>query len=239
MNANCPVSIAGFTEPVMEYSSSDTSGGNCSVTGGHVFRGRPSGSLSGKYLFGDLCSGRIWRGSQSGGTWSFALLQDTSFNPTSFGEDERGGIYFTDLPLFGSSRSPSLQRIAPHTFSDVPPSLGIWPFVEAIVEAGVTGGCSDTTFCPGNLVTRAQMAVFLLTAKHGAGFTPPPATGTVFADVPAGSFAAAWIEAIAAEGITGGCGGGNFCPGTTVTRDQMSVFLSTTFSLPVPDVGCS
>ena len=34
----------------------------------------------------------------------------------------------------------------------------------------------------------------------------------VFADVPAGSFAAAWIEALAAAGITSGCGGGNFCP---------------------------
>jgi hypothetical protein len=69
------------------------------------------------------------------------------------------------------------------------------------------------------------MAVFLLRAEHGAGWAPPPATGTVFGDVPAGSFAAAWIEALAGEGITGGCGGGNYCPGNPVRRDQMAVFL--------------
>ncbi|HEX2224947.1 MAG TPA: PQQ-dependent sugar dehydrogenase [Thermoanaerobaculia bacterium] len=209
---------AGLTDPVMEYSSGSGSG-NCSVTGGYVFRGQPAGSFSGRYFFADLCSGRIWSGRQTGGTWSYRLEEDTSFSVTSFGEDEQGRLYFTDF------NQSSLRRIAPHTFSDVPPSLGIWPFVEAIVAAGITGGCSDTTFCPDTLVTRAQIAVFLLTAKHGAGFTPPPATGTVFNDVPANSFAAAWIEQLAAEFITGGCGGGNFCPNGSVTREQMAVFL--------------
>lgn len=189
------------------------------MTGGYVYRGGVASFLTGRYFFSDLCSGRIWHGAESGGTWSFELLADTSFSITSFGEDERGGLYFTDFA------QNSLRRIAPHTFSDVTPGLAIWPFVEAIVAAGITGGCSDTTFCPDNLVTRAQMAVFLLTARHGPGYTPPPATGTVFNDVSAGSFAAAWIEQLAAEGITGGCGGGNFCPNGSVTREQMAVFL--------------
>ena len=69
------------------------------------------------------------------------------------------------------------------------------------------------------------MAVFLLRAEHGPAYAPPPATGTVFGDVPSGAFAAAWIEALAAEGITGGCGGGNYCPTSPVRRDQMAVFL--------------
>ena len=58
------------------------------------------------------------------------------------------------------------------------------------------------------------MAVFLLKAEHGSGYAPPPCTG-VFADVaclPAPAFAADWIEQLAAEGITGGCGAGSFCP---------------------------
>ena len=42
---------------------------------------------------------------------------------------------------------------------------------------------------------------------------------------PAPSNFAPWIEAMAAEGITGGCGGGNFCPANPVRRDQMAVFL--------------
>ncbi len=69
------------------------------------------------------------------------------------------------------------------------------------------------------------MAVFLLKAKLGEYYTPPPPTGAVFTDVPVGAFAAAWIEDLAARGITGGCGGNDYCPGATVTRRQMAAFL--------------
>ena len=74
------------------------------------------------------------------------------------------------------------------------------------------------------------MAVFLLRAKYGSGYSPPAATG-VFADVPLNYWAVHWIEQLAAEGITAGCGGGNYCPETQVTRDQMAVFLVRTFGL--------
>ncbi|MBI3172072.1 MAG: hypothetical protein HYZ25_15405 [Chloroflexi bacterium] len=50
--------------------------------------------------------------------------------------------------------------------------------------------------------------------------------------MPANYWAAAWIEQLAAEGITGGCGGGNYCPTIPVSRDQMAVFLVRAFSLP-------
>ena len=57
-------------------------------------------------------------------------------------------------------------------------------------------------------------------------------TAPIFTDVPVGSFAADWIEQLAIEGITSGCGGGNYCPDSDVTRDQMAVFLVRAFSLP-------
>ena len=69
------------------------------------------------------------------------------------------------------------------------------------------------------------MAIFLLRAKYGSDYEPPPATGTVFGDVPQGSFAAAWIEELAGLGITSGCGNGNYCPNAIVSRAQMAVFL--------------
>jgi hypothetical protein len=77
------------------------------------------------------------------------------------------------------------------------------------------------------------MAVFLLKAKHGPTYTPP-ATGkkTGFSDVPATHWAAAWIKQLTAEGITGGCGTGTYCPESAVTRAQMAVFLVKTFNLP-------
>ena len=61
-------------------------------------------------------------------------------------------------------------------------------------------------------VTRAQMAVFLLKAEHGSSFVPPSCTG-LFADVACpGGFAVDWIEQLALEGITGGCGGTQLLP---------------------------
>ena len=68
------------------------------------------------------------------------------------------------------------------------------------------------------------MAVFLLRAKYGSAYSPPPATG-IFNDVPLGHWAFHWIEQLAAEGITAGCGNNNYCPNAEVTRDQMAVFL--------------
>jgi hypothetical protein len=111
------------------------------------------------------------------------------------------------------------------TFLDVPPSHIFFDYVETLAANGVTSGCGGNYYCPDAAVTRAQMAVFLLKSKYGSAHVPPAATGAVFTDVPAGSFAAAWIEELASLGVTSGCGGGAYCPNATVTREQMSVFL--------------
>ena len=97
-------------------------------------------------------------------------------------------------------------------------------------------------FCPNQVVTRAQMAVFLLKAKHGSAYKPPAASGTVFGDVQISTWGAAWIEQLYADGITGGCGGGNYCPNQVVTRAQMAVFLlrakhGSTYTPPAASVG--
>ena len=77
------------------------------------------------------------------------------------------------------------------------------------------------------------MAVFLLKAEHGSAYTPPACTGA-FGDVACPSLFADWIEQLAAEGVTAGCGGGNYCPDSPVNRAQMAVFLTKTFDLPIP-----
>ena len=109
-------------------------------------------------------------------------------------------------------------------FLDVPGSHLFHDFIEAIFRSGITAGCGGGAYCPNAPVTRAQMAVFLLKAEHGSAHTPPACQGT-FADVPCPSLFADWIEELAAEGITAGCGGGNYCPTSPVRRDQMAVFL--------------
>jgi hypothetical protein len=127
------------------------------------------------------------------------------------------------------------------SFPDVASSSLFYPFVENLFHNGVTGGCAGGGYCPTNNVTRAQMAVFLLKARWGAGFLPAPATGTAFPDVPASNPFARWIEELAREGITGGCGGGLYCPDSPVTRQQMAVFLLKTLEgasyVPDPCAG--
>ena len=60
--------------------------------------------------------------------------------------------------------------------------------------------------------------------------SPAPATPT-FNDVPPSDPAFQFIEALAASGITAGCGGGNYCPDNPLTRRQMAVFLSKSLGL--------
>ncbi|MBI5962418.1 MAG: M4 family metallopeptidase [Chloroflexi bacterium] len=117
-------------------------------------------------------------------------------------------------------------------FTDVSAGSFAAAWIERLAAEGITGGCGGTNYCPNQVVTRAQMAIFLLRAKHGAAYVPPPATGTLFTDVSAASFGAAWIEQLVAEGITTGCGGTNYCPSSPVNRDSMAVFLVRTFNLP-------
>lgn len=118
------------------------------------------------------------------------------------------------------------------TFGD---TLGHWAedWIEALKNDGITAGCGDGNYCPEDPVSRAQMAVFLLKAKHGASYIPPDVGSDAgFDDVPIDHWTAAWIKQLAAESITSGCGGGNYCPESPVTRAQMAVFLVKTFNLP-------
>jgi hypothetical protein len=63
--------------------------------------------------------------------------------------------------------------------------------------------------------------------------SPAPAMPT-FNDVPDTDFGYQYIEALSASGITGGCGGGNFCPDNPVTRRQMAIFLTKALGLNWP-----
>jgi len=135
---------------------------------------------------------------------------------------------FLERGMNGSGFSP--PAATGNVFLDIAAGDFAAAFIEQFFLDGITSGCGGNNYCPNDAVTRAQMAVFLLRAKHGAGYAPPPANG-IFTDAPLGSFAVAWIEQLAAEGITAGCGGGNYCPDNPVTRAQMAVFLVRTFGL--------
>ncbi len=130
---------------------------------------------------------------------------------------------------YGSAYTPPAATGA--VFLDVPRNHWAAAWIEQTYREGWTSGCGGNNYCPSTVVTREQMAVFLLIAKHGVGYKPPAATG-IFSDVPKTYWAAAWIEQLYREGVTGGCGGDKFCPTALITRAQMAVFLVKAFNLP-------
>lgn len=121
-------------------------------------------------------------------------------------------------------------------FGDVPTNYWAAAWIKQLSAEGITSGCGSGNYCPANAVTRAEMAIFLLRSKYGRNYTPPAVgSDTGFTDVPTTHWAAAWIKALAAEGITSGCAADLYCPDSRVSRDQMAVFLSRTFNItPVP-----
>jgi hypothetical protein len=110
-------------------------------------------------------------------------------------------------------------------FADVPASHPFCGFIERLAEDGITGGCGGGNFCPDIPVTRGEMAV-LIEAAVG---NPANACGGRFGDVDPLSPFCGFIERLADDGITGGCGGGNYCPNDPVTRAQMAVFMASAF----------
>lgn len=125
----------------------------------------------------------------------------------------------------GGCLSPPGRRNVQVHFLDVPPSHQFHTFVNTLARNQVTGGCGGGNYCPSSSVTREQMAVFLLASREGPAYAPPACTSPVFSDVPCNSPFAAWVNELAARGVTSGCGGGNYCPAAAVTREQMAPFL--------------
>ena len=73
--------------------------------------------------------------------------------------------------------------------------------------------------------TREEMTLSL---AQGLNLPQPPACvpgAEMFNDVPASNPFCRYIEELARLGIAGGCGGGNYCPGDPVTRQQMAAFV--------------
>jgi S-layer family protein len=84
-----------------------------------------------------------------------------------------------------------------------------------------SGAANTTRFKAVRVIYRLQLS-------------PAPATAT-FTDVPTTHFAFRFVEALAASGITGGCGAGTYCPDAPLTRAQMAIFLATALGLHFPN----
>ena len=90
--ANCPP-MGELAFPFAEYSSGSGSG-NCSITGGYVYRGSQYTDIAGLYFFADYCSGLIGTVDASGNLVDYGNF---SGNWVSFGEDINKELYIVDI----------------------------------------------------------------------------------------------------------------------------------------------
>ncbi|HJQ95348.1 MAG TPA: S-layer homology domain-containing protein [Acidimicrobiia bacterium] len=135
----------------------------------------------------------------------------------------RGGVTRAEMASF-LVRAMELTPQTTGPFTDITNSIHA-PNINALAAAGITAGCSANAYCPDQVVSREQMATFLTRALE---LIP---TQHNFADVGTGAHAQD-IGAIAAAGITTGCGPGLYCPFDWVTREQMATFLVRGFEIP-------
>lgn len=108
-------------------------------------------------------------------------------------------------------------------FTDVYETAYYADAVEWAVAQGVTGGTSETTFSPGDTVTRAQAMTFLWRA---AGSPQPDSTVSPFVDVSPEAYYYVPVLWASENGITGGVSENQFGPEQALTYDQILTFIS-------------
>jgi hypothetical protein len=133
--------------------------------------------------------------------------------------------------------------VASHLFADNwTPGLWAEKWAEGMFNAGLSSGCTTSgplKFCPWNQVPREQVVIFGLRLKYGNDYNPPPAEGTLFADMTdPGYYATKWAEQAYIDGLIPSCGmsGGkpNFCPQELVTRGLGAYIIVRARDLSMP-----
>ncbi|HTQ78501.1 MAG TPA: PQQ-dependent sugar dehydrogenase [Thermoanaerobaculia bacterium] len=134
-----PCGSPAYTRPVLDYGHQE---GECAVIGGYVYRGSAVPGLAGAYVFGDLCTGRLWSLARVGGQWQARDVPGQVPSLNTFGEDNRGEIYLAtgDGKLF--------RLVAGSGGGPTPDSPGLFDPATATfhLKADDTQGTSATTF---------------------------------------------------------------------------------------------
>jgi len=83
-----------YVAPAFEYNHDEK---RCSISGGYVYRGTRSPGLVGKYFYGDYCNGQLFYAQNVGGAWKQTMALNTPYSISTFGQDGKGELYFTDF----------------------------------------------------------------------------------------------------------------------------------------------
>jgi glucose/arabinose dehydrogenase len=134
-----PCDMTGLTLPVVEYGHG---AGDCSVTGGYVYRAPTFPRMQGLYLYGDFCSGRIWGLRRENNAWTNTQLLDTSISISAFGEDEPGNVY---VASYGTGQIFQLVDNGPALPPSPTPSPATVHFQATSYNAGEEAGYNFPT----------------------------------------------------------------------------------------------
>ena len=81
---------SALTSPIFEYAHTN---GNCSITGGKMYRGTYYSYMYGAYFYCDYCTGKLSAVKYDGTNWQNRQFLATNMNVFTFGSDEDGEIY--------------------------------------------------------------------------------------------------------------------------------------------------
>ena len=109
-----------------------------------------------------------------------------------------------DAFLVGQGRRAAFEDVRDHWAQDA---------IGAVISAGLMSGCSDTSFCPEDQLTRAQAASVIARAAQVSGVDR-----SVFRDIPSDHWAASAVASLYAQGDIGGCSTTEFCPDAPMRR---------------------
>lgn len=192
--------VQDTTFPIYEYSHS---GGNCSVTGGYVYRGGAIPFLQGTYFFADFCSNQIWSFRYDGNNLTEFQNRTSELAPggglsitsiSSFGEDASGELYITDLnggEVFKIVSTIEINLIPYQTPIIIPAGGGSFGYTVDITNHGTTAANFDAwidVLLPdsslfGPLILRIDLQI-----PAGGIITRPNMVQNVPASAPAGNY---------------------------------------------------
>lgn len=125
-------------------------------------------------------------------------------------------VSYVTVPVHGDA-----PVVPENPFTDVAEGACYYDAVLALAEQGIINGMTETTFCPDNQLTRAQV-VTMLYRMAGA---PETDAAAAFADVPEGAYYADALAWAVETGVTEGVSETEFAPDMDVTREQFVTFL--------------
>ncbi len=180
-----PCSTPGFIPPIVDYQNTG-SNGRCSIIGGYVYRGTQASLPYGAYVYGDLCSGEILMLKDGIQT----VLLDTTFQISSFGEDEQGEIYVVNI---GGTilRITNPDKVTTSTRAFAVPGAGTFISSTAGSAGTLAVGYSriqadSARPLPSGLAIFSFRSRGVLVSEMSVPISPLISSGRIFADVAGG-----------------------------------------------------